>query len=78
MSKLKNSKSTGVDDIDNGIIKLITEDIIPALTHIINLSITHSDFPSMWKIAKVYTLAEERWSSYSQELSPSSSPTNIQ
>ena len=59
ISKLKNSKSTGVDDIDTGIIKLIAEDIIPALTHIINLSITHSDFPSMWKIAKVIPLLKK-------------------
>jgi hypothetical protein len=35
---VKNSKSTGIDDIDTRIIKLVASDILPALTHVINLS----------------------------------------
>ena len=50
ISKLKNSKSTGVDDINTGIIKLISKDIVPALTHIVNLSISKSVFPASWKL----------------------------
>ena len=59
ISKLKNSKSTGVDDIDTRTIKLIATDILPALTHIVNLSIAQSEFPSMWKLAKVIPLLKK-------------------
>ena len=38
---LKNSKSTGVDYLDTWSIKLVAEDILPAITHIINLSNLH-------------------------------------
>ena len=48
---LKNSKSTGTDNIDTQIIKLIAEDILPAVTHIVNLSIRHKNFPNSWKMA---------------------------
>ena len=59
ISKLKNSKSTGVDDIDTRTIKLIASDILPALTHIVNLSIAQSVFPSLWKLAKVIPLLKK-------------------
>ena len=36
---LKNSKASGVDNIDTYIIKLVAEEILPAVTHIVNLSI---------------------------------------
>ena len=57
--KLKNSKSTGIDDIDTRIIKLVANDILPALTHVINLSISHSEFPSIWKQSKVVPLLKK-------------------
>ena len=57
--KLKNSKATGVDHIDTRIVKLVAEDILPALTHIINLSITKSEFPCSWKHAKVIPLLKK-------------------
>ena len=57
--KLKNSKSTGIDDIDTRIIKLVAKDILPALTHVINLSISHSEFPSIWKQSKVVPLLKK-------------------
>ena len=53
---LKNSKSYGVDTIDTYIIKLMVDDILPAVTHIVNLSIQHAAFPSLYKIAKVIPL----------------------
>ena len=56
---LKNSKSTGVDYIDTAVIKLVATDILPALTHIINLSISQSKFPSTWKHAKVVPLLKK-------------------
>ena len=56
LSNLKNSKSSGLDSIDTFILKLAGPNIIPALTHIINLSIGTQQFPSSWKIAKVIPL----------------------
>ena len=44
---LKNSKSSGVDTIDTYIIKLMVDDILPVVTHIVNLSIQQAAFPSM-------------------------------
>ena len=56
---LKNSKSTGLDDIDTGTLKLIIRDILPALTHVINLSLMNLEFPSIWKLAKVIPLLKK-------------------
>ena len=53
---LKNTKSTGMDYINTWVIKLIATDIVPAVTHIVNLSITKQEFPQSWKIAKVVPL----------------------
>ena len=57
--ELKSSKATGLDHINMEIIKLILPDILPALTHIVNLSITTSVFPTEWKIAKVVPLLKK-------------------
>ena len=56
ISKLKNSSSFGLDFIDTKVIKLIKAEITPAITHIINLSIQQSKFPSQFKRAKVIPL----------------------
>ena len=53
---LKNSKSTGTDYIDTWVVKLVAGDILAALTHVINLSIEQSEFPQLWKHAKVVPL----------------------
>ena len=53
---LKNSKTCSVDDIDTYMIKMIAHEIVPAITHIINLSIQQATFPSLYKIAKVIPL----------------------
>ena len=59
INKLKNSKSTGLDNLDTYIIKLVAQDILPAITHIINLSIRDSTFPTAWKRAKVVPLLKK-------------------
>ena len=59
IKSLKNSKSTGVDYLDTWTIKLVAENILPAITHIINLSISQSKFPCMWKQAKVVPLLKK-------------------
>ena len=41
---LKNTKSTGMDYIDTWVIKLVAAEILPALTHIVNLSISQTEF----------------------------------
>ena len=56
LSSLKNSKSFGLDSIDTFTIKLATHYILPAITHIINLSILSNKFPSDWKMSKVVPL----------------------
>ena len=56
---LNNSNSTGLDNIDIGILKLILEDILPSLTRIINLSLNSSTFPDSWKKAKVIPLLKK-------------------
>ena len=53
---LKNSKSAGLDTIDTQIVKLSLPYILPALTHIVNLSIENCHFPTKWKRAKVIPL----------------------
>ena len=60
IKSLKNSKSTGIDNIDTWVIKLVALDILPAVTHIINLSIAQTNFPSIWKHAKVVPLHSYR------------------
>ena len=56
---IKCSKSSGVDFIDTATIKLVAMDILPAITHIINLSISQCTFPSMWKHAKIIPLLKK-------------------
>ena len=54
--QLKNSKSTGLDTIDTYILKCSLAYILPAVTHIVNLSLNSGIFPSKWKTAKVIPL----------------------
>ena len=56
ISNLKNSSATGVDHMDTRTVKLAADLIAPAMTHIINLSISTSTFPDTWKFAKVIPL----------------------
>ena len=56
LSSLKNSNSSGLDSIDTFSLKLAGQRIIPALTHIINLSIVTQQFPTSWKTAKIIPL----------------------
>ena len=53
---LKNSKSSGVDNLDTYILKLTRKNIVPSVCHILNLSIQNKKFPTKWKIAKVVPL----------------------
>ena len=59
ITNLQNSKSTGLDYIDTYTIKLIAHDILPAITHIVNLSIRDGIFSRSWKSAKVVPLLKK-------------------
>ena len=43
-------------NIDTHIVKLIKTEILPAITHVINLSISSKKFPTAWKKSKVVPL----------------------
>ena len=59
ISGLKNSKSTVTDYLDTAVLKLVADDILPAVTHFINLSLQQSTFPSIWKQAKLVPLLKK-------------------
>ena len=59
VTSMKNSKSTGLDNVDTASIKLVINDILPALTHIVNLSLSTLVFPGAWKVAKVIPLLKK-------------------
>ena len=63
MGNLKNSKSSGLDNIDTYILKLIRPYIVPTVTHIVNTSITTLTFPEVFKEAKVVPLYKGKNSS---------------
>ena len=56
ITNLKNTGSVGLNYIDTSIIKMSKTEILPAITHIINLSIKTSTFPTQFKKAKVIPL----------------------
>ena len=56
ISQLKNTKASGMDNLDTYIIKLTKKSIVPSVCHILNLSITSNKFPTKWKLAKIVPL----------------------
>ena len=56
---LKNSKSTGLDNLDTQTLKLVLEEILPALTHVINLSLKNQEFPDCYKRSKIIPLIKK-------------------
>ena len=59
IKNLKNSKSTGLDYMDTRTLKLVMEEILPAITHVINLSIQHQEFPDCYKRSKIIPLIKK-------------------
>ena len=68
---LSNSTAFGLDLIDTSIIKLIKKEVLPALTHIVNLSIFTRTFPKSWKKSQSYPTAQKRRLAKSKELQTS-------
>ena len=56
LKSLSNSRSTGIDELDNFSVKLSAELIAQPVHHIITLSIMQSKFPNGWKYSKVLHL----------------------
>ena len=56
LKKLKNSKSTSIDELDNFAVKTAADIIAGPLHHIIVLSIYQKKFPTSWKYSKVIPL----------------------
>ena len=56
IASLKSTRSCGLDNIDSFILKLAKDELVPVITHIINLSITKKTFPAAWKTAKIIPL----------------------
>ena len=56
IATLNNTSACGFDQIDTFIIKLIRPEVVPAITHILNLSIIEKKFPSTWKKSKIIPL----------------------
>ena len=61
---LKNSKASGMDNIDTYILKLTRKFIVPSVCHILNLSIQSNKFPTKWKIAKIVPLYKGKGSKF--------------
>ena len=59
MSSLRVDKATGLDDISARLLKEACPEIVPSLTHIINVSIRCGYFPDQWKMSKVLPLYKE-------------------
>jgi hypothetical protein len=56
ISQLKNSKASGMDNLDTYILKLTKPIIVHSVCHILNLSLVSNKFPTKWKIAKIVPL----------------------
>lgn len=59
VKNLKNSKATDLDNIDTNTIKLAIEEILPALTHVVNLSLKNQEFPRVYKQSKIIPLLKK-------------------
>ena len=70
ISNLKSSSSCGLDTIDSKIIKLVKHQLVPVVTHIVNLSIKQKKFPSPWKLSKVAPLHKKEEVIYAKNYRP--------
>ncbi|KAI8495038.1 hypothetical protein Bbelb_270240 [Branchiostoma belcheri] len=56
LESLPDGTATGLDNIDNKLLRLVAKEIARPLCYIINLSLTTSTYPAEWKKAKVVPL----------------------
>ena len=70
ISNLSNSASYGLDEIDTYILKLLKDELTPAVTHIVNLSLKHGEFPRKWKDIKVIPIHKKMMSLVQKIIGP--------
>ena len=56
LKSLSNSRSTGLDELDNFSVKIAADFIAKPLHHIVTLSVMQQKFPRSWKFSKVLPL----------------------
>ena len=56
LKKLRNSRSSSIDELDNYCVKIAADVIAEPLHHVISLSIMQNRFPTSWKNSKVIPL----------------------
>ena len=56
LKSLSNSRSTGIDELDNYSVKLAADFIAQPVHHLVTLSIIQKKFPQTWKYSKVIPL----------------------
>jgi len=71
---LSNGKATGLDNVDNKLLRLAADQIARPLCYIINLSLITSEYPTAWKRAKVVPLPK---SSTTRLSGPNSRPISL-
>ena len=59
MKKLGKNQSFGHEGIDSDFLKLILPSVAEPLRHLINVSLSESEFVNRWKIARVFPLLKE-------------------
>ena len=69
ISTLNNSTSSGIDNIDSLAIKAATSHLAPPIRHLINSSLSTSQYANKWKLSKLLPLLK---SSHLNKLLPSS------
>ena len=70
IDNLKQSKSCGTDNIDTYIIKLAKYELLPVITHVVNLSLSQPLFPQLWKTAKTIPLHKKDEKMYPKNFRP--------
>ena len=70
IDNLKQSKSCGNDNIDTYIVKLAKSELIPVITHVVNLSLSQPMFPCQWKTAKTIPLHKKNEKMYPMNYRP--------
>ena len=60
LRNLKNGHAYGRDGLDSFTVKLAGPVILPAITHVINLSLGAAVFPSKWKLARIVPILKSR------------------
>ena len=56
LNSLSNSRSTGMDELDNFSVKLAADYLAKPLHHVVTLSVMQQKFPTLWKLSKVLPL----------------------